>query len=581
MNRRTQHRSWILGIHGRAAGAALALAIMLVAAVLATGSAQAQTYTESVLYSFEGSPDGAFPVAGLARDAQGNLYGTTEEGGNPGACPHYGRYDCGTVFKVDTTGKETVLYSFTGGADGANPHAGLVPDAQGNLYGTTYFGGDPACVSEGTYGCGTVFKLDTSGNETVLHSFAGHPGDGANPEAGLVRDAQGNLYGTTLTGGSGGPELCSGVGGCGTVFKLDTTSKETVLYSFTGVPDGEEPDAGLVRDAQGNLYGTTYNGGASNLGTVFELDTTGKETVLHSFTGTGGDGSEPYGGLVLDAQGNLYGTTSFGGASGDGTVFELDTAGKETVLYSFTGTGGDGAYPSGLVRLVRDAQGNLYGTTYEGGDLACDAPYGCGTVFKLTPAAATKTTTALMSSRNPSTYGQAVTFTAAVTSKLGAPPNGETVTFMEGTAVLGTGPLSGGSASFTILTLKVGSNAIKAVYGGDSNFAASTSNTVSQVVSKAGSSVSVVSSKNPAAFGASVTFTATVKSTTSGTPTGTVTFKDGGATLGTGTLNDGRASFRTAELAVGSHSITAVYGGSTIYKGSTSPVLTQKVVNQW
>jgi len=466
----------------------------------------------------------------------------------------------------------------------------------------------------------------------VLHSFAGHPGDGANPEAGLVRDAQGNLYGTTLTGGSGGPELCSGVGGCGTVFKLDTTSKETVLYSFTGVPDGEEPDAGLVRDAQGNLYGTTYNGGASNLGTVFELDTTGKETVLHSFTGTGGDGSEPYGGLVLDAQGNLYGTTSFGGASGDGTVFELDTAGKETVLYSFTGTGGDGAYPSGLVRdaqgnlygttygggasgfgtvfkldtagketvlysftgtggdgaypsglvrLVRDAQGNLYGTTYEGGDLACDAPYGCGTVFKLTPAAATKTTTALMSSRNPSTYGQAVTFTAAVTSKLGAPPNGETVTFMEGTAVLGTGPLSGGSASFTILTLKVGSNAIKAVYGGDSNFAASTSNTVSQVVSKAGSSVSVVSSKNPAAFGASVTFTATVKSTTSGTPTGTVTFKDGGATLGTGTLNDGRASFRTAELAVGSHSITAVYGGSTIYKGSTSPVLTQKVVNQW
>src|SRR5271157_3231541 len=292
MNRRAQHRSWILGIHGRAAGAALALAMMLVPAVLAPGSAQAQTYTESVLHSFPGSPDGANPYAGLVRDAQGNLYGTTVNGGAQAK---------GTVFKVDATGNETVLYSFTGaGGDGANPEAGLVPDAQGNLYGTTYAGG--------ASNAGTVFKVDTTGNETVLYSFTGAGGDGAGPTGLLVRDAQGNLYGTTVFGGASGK---------GTVFKADATGNETVLYSFTGAGgDGANPEAGLVPDAQGNLYGTTDAGGASNAGTVFKVDTTGNETVLYSFTGAGGDGAGPTGLLVRDAQGNLYGTTVFGGASG-------------------------------------------------------------------------------------------------------------------------------------------------------------------------------------------------------------------------------------------------------------------------
>src|SRR5271157_5095466 len=227
------------------------------------------------------------------------------------------------------------------------------------------------------------------------------------------------------------------------------------------------------------------------------------------------------------------------------------------------GLGGDGVQPS--AGLVRDAQGNLYGTTYLGG--ASDN----GTVFKLAPAAATKTTTMLSSSPNPSTYGQAVTFTAAVTSKskLGAPPNGETVTFMEGTAVLGTGALGGGSASFMTSALNAGTNSITAVYGGDSKFAGSTSPALTQKVNKAGSSISVVSSKNPAAFGATVTFTATVESKTTGTPTGMVTFKNGGATLGTGTLSGGQASFSTAKLAVGPHSITAVYGGDGNFNPST------------
>jgi|SRR5271157_131858 len=349
----------------RAATAAMALV------VLATGSAQAQIYTFSVLYSFTGSPDGLGPVGALVRDAQGNLYGETYLGG---------AYGWGTVFEVDATGKETVLYSFTGtGGDGVNPTAGLVRDAQGNLYGTTLFGGDPAyrddVYCDGyPYGCGTVFEVDTTGKETVLHSFTGR--DGSEPDqAGLVRDAQGNLYGTTRQGGAYP---------WGVVFKLDATGKETVLYSFTLTgDDGAYPYCTLVRDAQGNLYGTTGNGGAYGYGTVFEVDATGKETVLYSFCSQSActDGVFPVAGLVQDAQGNLYGTTIQGGATNAGTVFEVDATGKETVLYSFTGTGGDGdgAYPQST--LVRDAQGNLYGTTSGGGGYEC--LYGCGTVFKL------------------------------------------------------------------------------------------------------------------------------------------------------------------------------------------------------
>ncbi|MGA8493494.1 MAG: choice-of-anchor tandem repeat GloVer-containing protein [Terriglobales bacterium] len=334
------------GIALRAVSAALALAVVLVPAVvvvvLAAPSAQAQTY--SVLYSFKGY-HGKNPYAGLIQDKKGNLYGTTSVGG---------AYNLGTVFELKTTGKEKVLYSFTSRATGTNPWAGLVRDSDGNLYGTTKHGG--------TYNYGVVFKLDTTGAETVLHSFTGK--DGAEPQGGLVRDSAGNLYGTTLFGGGGG----------GVVFKLDTTGAETVLYSFLGGADGGNPPAGLVRDSAGNLYGTTTWGGTYWVGVVFKVDTTGAETVLHSFTG-GADGGEPYAGLVRDSAGNLYGTTYYGGASGAyGAVFKLDTTGAETVLYSFTG-GADGGQP--LAGLVRDSAGNLYGTTREGG------AYSNGVVFKL------------------------------------------------------------------------------------------------------------------------------------------------------------------------------------------------------
>jgi uncharacterized repeat protein (TIGR03803 family) len=241
---------------------ALAIGAMFMTAMIGTPTAQSQTYT--VLHRFTGA-DGHNPSEDghLIRDSAGNLYGTTSGGGASGL---------GVVFKLNKTG-ETVLHSFTGGADGGTPYAGLTRDSAGNLYGTTYGGG--------ASGGGVVFKVDTTGTETVLYNFTRKPG-GTNPYASLIQDSVGNLYGTTYYGGASI---------WGVVFKLDTTGTETVLYSFTGGADGAEPYAGLLRDSAGNLYGTTVFGGASNWGVVFKLNKTG-ETVLHSFTG-GADGGAP------------------------------------------------------------------------------------------------------------------------------------------------------------------------------------------------------------------------------------------------------------------------------------------------
>jgi uncharacterized repeat protein (TIGR03803 family) len=242
----TQQQGWVFGIRGRAAGATLTLAIVLILAVLATGSAQAQSYGYSVLHQFTGSPGGEYPYSPLVMDTQGNLYGATYNGGNS-ATQCYPNPGCGVVFKLDTSGNETLLHTFTNTPDGAYPFGALVLDAQSNLYGAT--------LSGGAYDWGTVFKIDPSGNETVLYSFCiealkGYPcTDGANPNGGLVRDAQGNLCGTTEQGGASG---------YGTVFRLSANAKETVLHSFAGAGgDGADPLAGLARDPQGNLYGTT------------------------------------------------------------------------------------------------------------------------------------------------------------------------------------------------------------------------------------------------------------------------------------------------------------------------------------
>ena len=346
-------------------------AALLIAPRLLAQSAEPARSNFKVVYSFTGTKDGGLPETQLVLDKFGNAYGSTAAGGNPGCLYDLG---CGTVFKVSPTGKETVLHRFTGGTDGAGPYyTAMIRDAEGNLYGNTFYGGNPTCNYEGAVGCGVIFKLDRHGRYTVLHSFTGGK-DGADPEAGMVLDSVGNLYGTTYLGGSGS---CNG-SGCGVVFKLDRNGHETVLYRFTGSTDGAFPaDTTLIRDSAGNIFGTTYGPVNSNYGTVFKLDTTGRETTLHAFSG-GADGRYPTG-LIRDVSGKLYGTTLEGGRFGYGTVFVLDQTGRETVLYSFHGKG-DGFYPLG--DLVQDQVGNLYGVTRYGGDLPCNT-VGCGTVFKI------------------------------------------------------------------------------------------------------------------------------------------------------------------------------------------------------
>jgi len=381
---------------------------------------------ETVLYTFN-EAGGLGPYAGVIRDSAGNLYGTTSCGGGgtaaPPLCPGSGKGPggAGAVFKLDASGHETVLYSFTTGADGANPYSGVIRDPAGNLYGTTYYGG-------GTPNVGVVYKLEASGHQTVLYSFTGGAADGANPAAGVIRDSVGNLYGTTYYGGAvnggvlykldttGHETALYGFGAlenygaypadvirdsagnlygttqladtdmrdgacCGVVYKLDATGKYAVLYSFTGGADGAHPNGGLIGDSAGNLYGTTSGGGTAGYGVVYKLDSTGHEAVLYSFKG-GADGAFPNAGVIRDSTGNLYGTTSSGGPGGadvgNGVVYKLDTAGHETLLYTFTG-GADGANPSAGV--IRDSTGNLYGTTQYGGTLPGNRGY--GVVYKL------------------------------------------------------------------------------------------------------------------------------------------------------------------------------------------------------
>ena len=309
----------------------------------------------TVLYSFGAtSTDGIEPVGTLVRDSKGNLYGATAAGGV---------YRSGTVFKVGPDGTATVVHNFGASAsDGLYPVAGLVMDGQGNIYGTTAYGGKG-------FGAGTVYEVSAKGSYAVLHYFVGG-GDGLRPMAPLVLDQQGNLYGTTELGGTFGE---------GAVFKITSAGTESVLHSFSATgsakADGVFPEGGLVVDAQGNLYGTTYNGGEFHTGVVFKLTPAGTETVLHSFGGTG-DGLHTQAALIIDGSGNLYGTSFQGGAFGGGIVFKLDPGGNETILHSF-GSGGDGAFPHAA--LLMDSAGNLYGTTEQGGT------NNGGTVFEVTP----------------------------------------------------------------------------------------------------------------------------------------------------------------------------------------------------
>ncbi len=353
---------------------AVMTATLIIALILAPGARAAGKY--KILHEFTGA-DGQSPMDALIFDGSGNLYGTTIYGG--------GGYAYGTVFKLtpnsDGSWTQSVLYSFSGG-DGAFPFAGVIFDARGNLYGTTWWGG--------YFFCGAVYKLtpnlDGSWTESVLHSF--NCSDGEGPVGGLVFDATGNLYGTATLGGAYGH---------GVVFKLapnpDGSWTDSTIHDFKGGKDGRYPThSDLIFDAAGNLYGVTAGlGWGDSNGTVFELtpnsDGTWTQSVLYNFRG-GTDGTFPLGTLTFDRAGSLYGATLKGGAYGHGTIFKLTLGsdGKWTkyVLHQFRG-GKDGSKP--FAGVVFDTAGNLYGTTDTGGGVgSCsDGFKGCGTVFKLIP----------------------------------------------------------------------------------------------------------------------------------------------------------------------------------------------------
>jgi uncharacterized repeat protein (TIGR03803 family) len=246
-------------------------------------------------------------MGALLPDGKGGFYGTAESGG---------ANRLGAIFHFSSAGKEKVLHAFSGGSDGDGPESGLIADKTGNMYGTTVYGGGTGC--QGGAGCGTVFEIAPDGTETVLHAFTGGS-DGANPMAGLIRDKAGNLYGTVEFGGQAGG--CGG-SGCGTVYKLAPGGTLSVLHTFTGGSDGGQPAAALVKDAAGNLYGTTLFWGAAGDGVVFKLAPGGKEQVLHAFSG-GDDGAYPWCALLKVGKDKLVGSTSGGGAETNGTLFKI------------------------------------------------------------------------------------------------------------------------------------------------------------------------------------------------------------------------------------------------------------------
>ena len=354
---------------------------------------------DTVLYDFKDKSDGGNPSGILFMDGAGNLYGTAIQGGTRSCSANIsGAKGCGVIFKLAPNGTESVLHSFTSGADGAAPTGGLITDKTGNFYGTTIGGGSSETHCKD--GCGTVFELTSGGTKTVLHAFTSGS-DGQAPASGVILDSSGNVYGTTEQGGSSA-NCGSDAFGCGTAFKITLGGTETVLHAFTGGSDGAYSAGGLIIDGSGNLYGTTGAGGSSSscgtawdgCGTVYKITSGGTESILHAFTG-GSDGAYPAGALVEDGSGNLYGTTAAGGSAQDcglgkygcGTVFKIAANGTESILHAFTG-GSDGAYP--LAALYEDSSGNLYGATGVGGSKATCGKFallpkgsGCGIVFKI------------------------------------------------------------------------------------------------------------------------------------------------------------------------------------------------------
>ena len=362
-------------------------AFVRIFAVITLFAINAAAVTEKVLYTFHGAGDGSLPSTNLIFDKAGNLYGTTSAGGSAACDNSYGIFGCGTVFELSPNSSggwtETVLYSFQGGDDGINP-GNIVFDKAGNIYGTTWGGGDQTCFE----GCGTVYKLSRSHGiwtESVLYRFQG--GSNGYAPVGVILDAAGNVYGATLSGGNSSCNYTNF--GCGVLFELSESGgvwTETLLHTFGATAtDGQNPNGGFVFDRQGNLYGSTQDGGTAsvNSGTIFKFTpSTGSESVLVSFAGGAPGGCLPTGGIIFGPSGRLYGAAYGGGLYDLGALFEAGLTSQgwgEAAIQSFGFGTETGQNPTGLIST--DSAGNLYGTTEYGGV----AGIGWGTVYKVSP----------------------------------------------------------------------------------------------------------------------------------------------------------------------------------------------------
>jgi uncharacterized repeat protein (TIGR03803 family) len=602
-----------------AATAALTFATVLALAAITTQPSQAQFTT---LAGFDVT-NGSVPLAPLVQAANGNLYGTTDQ--------FRSATGYGSVFEITTSGTVTSLYSFCPlgppCADGYGPAAGLVQASNGDLYGTTEFGGSTEGGKINPFG--TVFKISPSGALTTLDSLGVENASAPEPTAGLVQATNGDLYGTTTGGGANG---------VGTVFKVTPAGKLTTIYSFCAAADcsdGFGPVAGLIQATNGDLYGTTTGGGAYrgfqiNGGTVFKITTGGELTTLYSFCAQDNctDGLNPIGPLVQAANGNFYGTTVYGGANssciaGCGTIFEITPTGVLTTLYSFCSQPGcaDGEPGGDPTALIQGIDGNLYGTTanggnYNNGDSPCFLSYGCGTIFRITTSGTLTTLYELCSQNgcadgytpqaglvqdtNGTFYGTTSSggsvaagtiFSLSVglgpfvvaqpaSSKVGATIN------ILGTNLTGATSVTfnGNEAAFTVesssdITATIPAGATTGYVTVTTPSGPLTSNVPEIVGGKLASTATTLSSSpNPSADGEAVTFTAVVSSGASLPPDGeTVSFMKGATVLGTGTLRSGTATFTTSTLTAGTTSVKAVYGADAYFKDSTSNVVKQKV----
>jgi uncharacterized repeat protein (TIGR03803 family) len=606
-----QQRDWMSRMRAVAASAALAFSAVLMLAVITTQSAQAQATPQfTTLASFDGT-NGSESNAPLVQASNGKLYGTTYAGGS---------YGQGTVFEITPSGTLTALYSFcaqSGCPDGEYVVAGLIEDSNGILYGTTEHGGPSSW--------GTVFKFTLGGELTTLNSFGVMNGCASDPESPLVQATNGVLYGTTNCGGINGAGSVFSIttgGSLNQTLYSFCAGPSCGNPRINGDNNGFAPQAGLIQATDGDLYGTTVSGGVNagispnGGGTVFKITLNGGLTTLYSFCSLSNcsDGWGPVAGLVEGTDGNFYGTTVYNGYNSAGTVFKITPRGELTTLYTFCSQSdcADGSGPS--APLIQGTDGNFYGTTSYAGNTSGGTATGWGTVFQITPSGTLTTLHTFCSESNCTDGGRS--FAALVqdtdgnfygtTSVYGTDPSHSGTVFsvsmglapfvktlptsgMVGAAVkiLGTDltgatgvTFNGTAAALTVIssseiTTSVPTGATSGSVAVTTPGGTLTSN-VPFVIAKSPTSTSVTSSLNPSAVGQPVTFTATVSSS-SVTPAGTVTFKNGSATLGTATLVGGVATLTTTTLSAGTNSITAVYNAVPDFSSSTSTVLSQVV----